>query len=177
MDTIQLHDLKFRTFITSDAIRQRIREMAAKMQQDLKHENPLFIGILNGVFMFAGELMQELSIKCEITFVKLSSYNGTSSSGHVQTVIGLQTDVKGRNVVILEDIIDTGKTVAAFVKQLNEQHPESIRVATLLFKPDALEHDLDITYIGFKVPDQFLVGFGLDYDGLGRNLRDIYVRG
>ncbi len=176
MDSIRLHDLKFRTYIPSVVIRQRIREMAASMKQDLKHENPLFIGILNGVFVFAGELMQELNINCEITFVKLSSYDGTSSSGKVKTVIGLQADVKDRNVVVLEDIIDTGKTVSAFIKQLKEHHPESIRVATLLFKPDALEHDLNIDYIGFRVPDQFLVGFGLDYNGLGRNLRDIYVR-
>lgn len=176
MDRIRLHDLTFRTFIPFEKIRQRVSEMADVINNDLKHENPLFIGVLNGVFMFAGELMQYVNIPCEITFVKLSSYNGTASSGIVKTSIGLQADVRGRNIVILEDIIDTGKTVTAFVKQLQEHHPESIRVATLLFKPDALEHDLEINYLGFRVPDQFLVGFGLDYDGLGRNLKDIYVR-
>ena len=138
--------------------------MADAINNDLKHENPLFIGVLNGVFMFAGELMQYVNIPCEITFVKLSSYNGTASSGIVKTSIGLQADVRGRNIVILEDIIDTGKTVTAFVKQLQEHHPESIRIATLLFKPDAMENDLEINYLRFKVADQFLVGFGLDYD-------------
>ncbi|HUM45306.1 MAG TPA: hypoxanthine phosphoribosyltransferase [Chitinophagales bacterium] len=176
MDVIRLHDLNFRTYIPSETIRQRIREMAAKLNHDLKHEKPLFIGILNGVFVFASELMQELTIECEITFVKLSSYNGTSSTGAVKKIIGLNNDLRGRNVVILEDIIDTGNTVKEFLQHLKTLHPESIRVATLLFKPDALENDLEINYIGFKVPNEFLVGFGLDYDGLGRNLRDIYVR-
>lgn len=176
MDVIRLHDLNFRTYIPSETIRQRIREMAAKLNHDLKHEKPLFIGILNGVFVFASELMQELTIECEITFVKLSSYNGTSSTGEVKKIIGLNNDLRGRNVVILEDIIDTGNTVKEFLQHLKTLHPESIRVATLLFKPDALENDLEINYIGFKVPNEFLVGFGLDYDGFGRNLRDIYVR-
>lgn len=176
MDVIRLHDLNFRTYIPSETIRQRIREMAAKLNHDLKHEKPLFIGILNGVFVFASELMQELTIECEITFVKLSSYNGTSSTGAVKKIIGLNNDLRGRNVVIIEDIIDTGNTVKEFLQHLKTLHPESIRVATLLFKPDALENDLEINYIGFKVPNEFLVGFGLDYDGLGRNLRDIYVR-
>lgn len=176
MDVIRLHDLKFRTYIPSETIRQRIREMAAELNHDLKHEKPLFIGILNGVFVFAGQLLQELDIECEITFVKLSSYNGTSSTGEVKKIIGLNNDLRGRNVVILEDIIDTGNTVKEFLQHLKTLHPESIRVATLLFKPDALENDLEINYIGFKVPNEFLVGFGLDYDGLGRNLRDIYVR-
>ncbi|MEO6168433.1 MAG: hypoxanthine phosphoribosyltransferase [Chitinophagales bacterium] len=176
MDVIRLHDLNFLPYIPSETIRQRIKEMAAKLNHDLRHEKPLFIGILNGVFVFAGQLMQELDIDCEITFVKLSSYNGTSSTGEVKKIIGLNTDLKGRNVVILEDIIDTGKTVAEFLQHLKSFHPETVRVATLLFKPDALENDLEINYIGFKVPNEFLVGFGLDYDGLGRNLKDIYVK-
>lgn len=126
--------------------------------------------------MFAGELMQQLNIECEITFVKLSSYEGTSSSGKVKTLIGLNADLKGRNVVIIEDIVDTGKTVREFLKYIDTLQPESVRIAALLFKPDALESDMEIDYIGFKVPNEFLVGFGLDYDGLGRNLKDIYVR-
>lgn len=176
MDVIRLHDLQFRTYIPAEVIRQRIREMAAVMNRDLKHEKPLFIGILNGVFMFAGELMQELTIESEITFVKLSSYNGTSSTGKVKTVIGLNVELKGRNVIILDDIIDTGKTISEFLEQLKSQGADTVRIATLLFKPGALEHDLEINYIGFKVPNEFLVGFGLDYDGLGRNLRSIYVK-
>lgn len=176
MDVVRLHDLNFRTYIPSETIRQRISEMAAAMNYDLRHEKPLFIGILNGVFMFAGELMQQLNIECEITFVKLSSYEGTSSSGKVKTLIGLNADLKSRNVVIIEDIVDTGKTVREFLKYIHTLQPESVRIAALLFKPDALESDMEIDYIGFKVPNEFLVGFGLDYDGLGRNLKDIYVR-
>ena len=176
MDVIRLHDLQFRTYIPASAIRQRIREMAAAMNHDLRHEKPLFIGILNGVFMFAGELMQELTIESEITFVRLSSYNGTASTGKIKTVIGLNAELKGRNVIVLEDIIDSGKTVSQFLEQLKSHEPETIRIATLLFKPDALEYDIEINYIGFKVPNEFLVGFGLDYDGLGRNLRSIYVK-
>ena len=176
MDVIRLHDLQFRTYIPAETIQQRIRELAAAMNRDLKHEKPLFIGILNGVFMFAAELMQELTIESEITFVQLSSYNGTASTGKIKTVIGLSVELKGRNVIILEDIIDSGKTVCEFLEQLKSHQPETIRIATLLFKPDALEYDLEINYLGFKVPNHFLVGFGLDYDGLGRNLRSIYVK-
>lgn len=176
MDVVRLHDLKFRTYISAETIRKRVQEMGVAMNHDLRQERPLFIGILNGVFMFAGELMQQLDIECEITFVKLSSYEGTTSSGEVKTLIGLNTELKGRNVVVLEDIVDTGKTVSEFLKYLATLQPESVRVAALLFKPDALESDMDIDYIGFKVPNEFLVGFGLDYDGLGRNLKDIYVK-
>ncbi|MBX7109366.1 MAG: hypoxanthine phosphoribosyltransferase [Chitinophagales bacterium] len=176
MDVVRLHDLKFRTYIAAETIRKRVSELGAEMNHDLRHEKPLFIGILNGVFMFAGELIQQLQIECEITFVKLASYQGTSSSGEVKTLIGLNTGVKGRNVVVLEDIVDTGRTVSEFLKYLHTLEPESVRVAALLFKPDALESDMEIDYIGFKVPNEFLVGFGLDYDGLGRNLKDIYVK-
>jgi hypoxanthine phosphoribosyltransferase len=176
MDVIRLHDLQFKPYISAETILRRIKEMAAQMNQELKHEQPVFIGVLNGVFMFAAEMMKELTMDCEITFVKLNSYNGTSSSGQVATNIGLNGSIAGRNVVILEDIVDTGKTIVELLQQLKEHKPDTIRLATLLFKPDALEHDVEINYCGFKVPNEFLVGFGLDYDGLGRNLKDIYVK-
>lgn len=150
--------------------------MADEMNHDLKHERPLFVGILNGAFMFAAELLKELDFECELTFVKLSSYSGTKTDGNVRTHIGLNNEIRGRNVIILEDIIDTGTTVHELIKILKDQSPDSIRIAALLFKPDALEQDLEIDYLGFKVPNEFLVGYGLDYDGLGRNLKNIYVR-
>jgi hypoxanthine phosphoribosyltransferase len=176
MDKIRLHDMQFRPYIPAEVIQQRIREIAAEINHDLKYDRPLFIGILNGVFMFAGELMKELTIECEITFVKLSSYAGTLSTGTITEIIGLNVDVKGRNIVVLDDIIDTGKTLNEFLLELSRRHPESIRVAALLFKPECLEYDIEINYLGFKVPNDFLVGFGLDYDELGRNLKDIHVK-
>ena len=176
MNTVQLHDLIFKPFISSQTIQHRIKELAEQMNRELKHENPIFIGILNGVFMFAGDLIKELDIPCEITFVKLASYNGTHSDGLVRTDIGLHKEITGRNVIILEDIIDSGKTIVELLHQLKAHKPDTIRIATLLFKPDSLEHDIHIDYIGFKVPDDFLVGYGLDYDGLGRNLKDIHVK-
>lgn len=176
MDVIRLHDLKFRTYLPGQVIKQRIAEMALTLNHDLRYENPVFIGILNGVFVFAAELLQQLQLDCEIHFVKLASYEGTQSTGTIKTVLGLNAPLKGRNVVLLEDIIDTGRTVNDFLNYLNTLQPETIRVATLLHKPDATECDLNIDYVGFRVPNEFLVGFGLDYDGLGRNLSDIYVR-
>lgn len=176
MDVIRLHDLQFKPYISAETIQRRIKEMAAQMNEELKHERPVFIGVLNGVFLFAAEIMKELTMECEITFVKLNSYNGTRSGGQVATNIGLNGSITGRNVVILEDIVDTGKTIVELLHQLKEHKPDTIRLATLLFKPDALERDVEINYCGFKVANEFLVGFGLDYDGLGRNLKDIYVK-
>jgi hypoxanthine phosphoribosyltransferase len=176
MEIVRLHDLHFTPFLSAESIAQRVKELAAQLSRELEHEQPLFIGILNGVFVFASDLLKQMHIDCEITFVKLSSYDGTTSSGKVRTSIGLNDEITGRNVIVLEDIIDTGKTVSQFTQELKKLNPESIRVVTLLFKPDALEYDLEIDYIGFKVPNKFLVGYGLDYDGLGRNLKDIYVK-
>ena len=176
MEIVRLHDLHFTPFLSAESIAQRVKELAAQLSRELEHEQPLFIGILNGVFVFASDLLKQMHIDCEITFVKLSSHDGTTSSGKVRTSIGLNDEITGRNVIVLEDIIDTGKTVSQFTQELKKLNPESIRVVTLLFKPDALEYDLEIDYIGFKVPNKFLVGYGLDYDGLGRNLKDIYVK-
>jgi len=176
MDVVRVNDLDFRPFISHVMIQQRITEMADQLNRDLVNEEPLFIGILNGSFMFASDLMKEVHIKSEITFVKLASYEGTQSTGDVKTRIGLDKSVKGRTVVIVEDIIDSGKTMFEMLEMLKEEKPDHIKIVTLLLKPDALQYDLEIDYIGFKVPNDFLVGYGLDYDGLGRNLRDIYVK-
>jgi len=176
MDVVRVNDLDFRPYISDRDIQNRIRQIAAQINHDLKNTEPLFIGILNGSFMFAADLMKEVHIKSEITFVKLSSYNGTMSTKEVKTRIGLDKSVKGRTVVIVEDIIDSGATMREMLDMLKKDDPERIIIAALLVKPDALQYDINVDYIGFKVPNDFLVGYGLDYDGLGRNLKDIYVK-
>lgn len=176
MDVLRVNDLDFRQFLSDQDIQNRIRQIAAQINHDLKDESPLFLGILNGSFMFAADLMKEVNIKSEITFVKMSSYSGLQSTGDVLTRIGLEATVKDRVVVIVEDIIDSGKTVYELMEVLKKDKPERIVIATLLLKPDALQYDFDIDYVGFKVPNNFLIGYGLDYDGLGRNLRDIYMK-
>jgi hypoxanthine phosphoribosyltransferase len=176
MDVVRVNDLEFRSYISNDAIQERVKEIAKQINEDLKKESPLFIGILNGSFMFAADLMREVTIKSEITFVKLASYSGTESTGEVVTKIGLEKSVKDRVVVIVEDIIDSGKTISELLQILNKQRPAKIILATLLYKPAAMQYNFKIDYIGFEVPNDFLVGYGLDYDGLGRNLKDIYVK-
>jgi hypoxanthine phosphoribosyltransferase len=148
--------------------------MAEKINEDYKDKKPIFIAILNGSFMFASDLFKSISIEAEICFIKLASYKGTKSTGNVITSIGLDEPLQGRHVVIIEDIVDTGNTLTKFLPQLYNQQPASLKIAALLHKPEALEHPLAIDYIGFSVPNKFLLGFGLDYDGLGRNLAEIY---
>jgi len=148
--------------------------MAQQISLDLEGKRPLFIAILNGSFMFAADMFKYLHIEAEISFIKLASYKGTKSTGNVITAIGLDEDLFGRTVVILEDIVDTGKTLSQFLPQLEHQQPERLMVASLLTKPEALTHPVKIDYLGFSVPNKFLLGYGLDYDGLGRNLPEIY---
>lgn len=171
---IQVHDKKFVPYITEAQLQARIREMAQQLSLDLEGKRPLFIAILNGSFMFAADMFKYLSIEAEISFIKLASYKGTKSTGNVITAIGLDEDLYGRTVVILEDIVDTGKTLSQFLPQLEHQHPEKLLVVSLLHKPEALTHPVHIDYLGFSVPNKFLLGYGLDYDGLGRNLPEIY---
>lgn len=174
MSLLQVHDKQFRPFLGEAELQQRIREMAAQLSKDLEGEKPLFIAILNGSFMFAADIFKQLTIEAEISFIKLASYKGTRSTGNVITAIGLEEDLYDRTVVILEDIVDTGKTLSAFLPQLLHQQPKRLLVAVLLHKPEALTHPVQIDYLGFSVPDRFLLGYGLDYDGLGRNLPAIY---
>ena len=176
MDVVRVNDLDFRPFISHAMIQQRISEIARQINDDLRNKEPIFIGILNGSFMFAADLMKEVNIRSEITFVKMASYDGLQSTRDVKTLIGFEKPLKGRTVVIVEDIIDTGTTIQEMLKALGKEKPDRIIIAVLLLKPDALEYDLDVDYIGFKVPNEFLVGYGLDYDGLGRNMKDIYVK-
>jgi hypoxanthine phosphoribosyltransferase len=174
MAVIKVHDKQFEPYITADQIADQIKIVAAEINKDYDGKRPLFVAILNGSFMFASDLFKEITIEAEICFIKLASYKGTKSTGHVITSIGLDDQLFGRHVVILEDIVDTGKTLSEFLPQLHHQQPASLKIASLLHKPEALIHDIKVDYCGFRVPNKFLLGFGLDYDGLGRNLREIY---
>lgn len=171
---IQLHDKKFDTFLSEQEIQSKIKELAAQLNKDYKDRRPLFIAILNGSFMFAADLFKYLTIDAEICFIKLASYKGVKSSGNVITAIGLDHDVFEREVVIVEDIVDTGKTLNEFLPKLEHQQPKSMKIAALLHKPEATQFPLQIDYLGFSIPNKFVVGYGLDYDGLGRNLKEIY---
>jgi hypoxanthine phosphoribosyltransferase len=174
MNPIKVHDKYFKPYLTAEEIDQEIKRIANEINAAYKGMNPLFIAILNGSFMFASDLFKELEVEAEICFIKLASYKGTKSTGQVITSIGLDENLNDRHIILVEDIVDTGKTLSQFLPQLMNQSPASLKIATLLHKPDALQYPLNIDYIGFKVPNKFLLGFGLDYDGLGRNLKEIY---
>ena len=174
MSVIQVLDKKFKPYINAAQISVRIKELAKEINIEYEGKRPIFIAILNGSFMFASDLFKEINIDAEICFIKLASYKGTRSTGNVITSIGLDEPLKDRHVVIIEDIVDTGNTLHQFLPQLYNQQPASLRIASLLHKPDALKFPIVINYLGFKVPNIFLLGFGLDYDGLGRNLAEIY---
>jgi hypoxanthine phosphoribosyltransferase len=171
---IKIHDKSFVPYLPEAIILEKIKELAVELDKDYAGKKPLFIAILNGSFMFASDLFKSLSIEAEICFIKLASYKGTKSTGQVITAIGLDTDINGRHIVILEDIIDTGKTLSEFLPQLHNQHPASLKVAVLLHKPDATVFEVPIDYCCFSIPNKFVLGYGLDYDGLGRNIRELY---
>ena len=171
---IQVFDKKFQPYISASKIETRIKELATEINAEYEGKRPIFIAILNGSFMFASDLFKQIHIEAEICFIKLASYKGTRSTGNVITSIGLDEPLKGRHVVIIEDIVDTGNTLDKFLPQLYDQHPASLKIAALLHKPTALQFPIVIDYLGFSVPNIFLLGFGLDYDGLGRNLAEIY---
>lgn len=168
-------DKQFKTFITEEQILKEVARVGEEINRDLADANPLFVSVLNGSFMFTADLMKHVSVPCEISFVKLASYAGTSSTGKVKELVGLNDDITGRTIVIVEDIIDTGLTMERLIETLKARNPKEIRIATLLVKPDKLKVDLDINYIAMSIPNDFIVGYGLDYDGLGRNYRDIYT--
>jgi hypoxanthine phosphoribosyltransferase len=174
MSTIRVHDKQFEPYLDASTISERIKSLAAQLSADYSDKKPLFIAILNGSFMFAADLFKELTIDAEICFIKLASYKGTKSTGHVITAIGMDMDIFGREVVILEDIVDTGKTLSEFLPQLTHQQPASMKIVALLHKPEATVFPIKIDYLGFSIPNKFVVGYGLDYDGLGRNIREIY---
>lgn len=174
MSNIRIHGKNFRPFISADDIKKKVTELAGELNKDYKGRNPVFIAILNGSFIFAADLFKELTIEAEISFIKLLSYKGMKSSGQIITSIGLDTELFGRHVVIIEDIVDTGKTLNEFLPQLEHQQPASLKIVSLLHKPDTALFPIKVDYVGFEIPDQFVVGYGLDYDGLGRNTASIY---
>jgi len=174
MPVIKVNNKEFEPYLSAADIQERIADLAARINSDYAGKRPIFIAILNGSFMFASDLFKEVNIDAEICFIKLASYKGTRSTGNVITSIGLDEPLKDRHVVIIEDIVDTGNTLHKFLPQLYNQQPASLKIAALLHKPEALEHPIQIDYLGFSVPNKFLLGFGLDFDGLGRNLAEIY---
>ena len=174
MQSIRIHDKIFVPYLTRQDLELAIKNLAARLDADYTGQQPLFIPILNGSFMFSAELFKSLTIPSEICFIKLASYKGTVSTEHVITSIGLDTTITDKHVVILEDIIDTGKTLTQFLPQIHRQKPASLKIAAMLHKPEAKIFDVTIDYCCFSIPNKFVVGFGLDYDGLGRNIPAIY---
>ena len=172
---IQIDDKDFDLLIEYDQIKKRTRLIGIQLNVDYEDRVPVFIGVLNGSFLFMADLMKEVSISSEVTFVKVSSYDGDTNSGEIRQEIGLQMNLKDRDVIIVEDIVDSGATLRYLIDMIREQNPASVCVCTLLLKPKSVKHDIpEITYVGFEIPDEFVVGYGLDYKGLGRNLKDIY---
>ncbi len=175
MDTIKIKGKEFAVSIPEEKILKEVERLAAQISRDLEGKNPLFLGILNGSFMFAADLFRRITIPAEISFVKLASYEGTASTGVIKEVIGLSESISGRTIVVVEDIVDTGCTMQKLLENLGTRSPESIHVCTLLLKPEKLKVDLNVEYVALEIPNDFIVGYGLDYDGYGRNLKDIYT--
>lgn len=175
MKQVQYNGLTFEPYIEKEKIAIRVKELAERIKQDFAGSVPLFICVLNGAFPFASDLFRAVDIDAEITFIRLKSYEGTGSTGVVKEVIGLSENIKDRNVIIVEDIVDTGNTIKKLVDDLKKLEPASLKIATLLFKPDSVKTDINPDYIGFSIPPKFIIGYGLDLDGLARNLDDIYV--
>ena len=175
MDTVKIKDKSFRVSIPEAEIKERVKALAEQTSKDLEGKNPIFLGVLNGSFIFAADLMREMTIPCEISFVKLASYQGTTSTGKVQEVLGINENLSGRTVVIVEDIVESGQTMKQMIESLGTRNPESVRICTLFFKPEKLKEDLNLDYVAFSIPDDFILGYGLDYDGLGRELKDVYT--
>ncbi len=173
--TIKLHDKQFVPFMDASKIKAAINSLGERLNKDYKGKNPLFVGVLNGSFLFVADLVREYEGDCEVSFIKMASYEGTSTTGVVTELIGLNENIAGRHVIILEDIVDTGNTLEKIHTELSKQKPASLEIATLLFKPNAYQKDIPVKYVALEVGNEFLVGYGLDYDGLGRNLKDIYI--
>ena len=175
MSTVKILDKTFRTSIPESESLQRVKAVAERINRALAEKNPLFLAVLNGSFIFAADLMREITIPCEISFVKLASYEGTTSTGKITEVIGINEDLSGRHIVIVEDIVDTGLTMQRMIESLGTRNPASVHICALLVKPEKLQVDLNIEYAAMEIPNDFIVGYGLDYDQQGRNLRDIYT--
>ena len=175
MKQVQYNGLTFVPIISKEEIAKRVREIAADIKADFDGTVPLFICVLNGAFPFAADLFRAVDMDAEITFIRLKSYQGTETSGKVKEIVGLSEDIKGRNVIIIEDIVDTGHTLAKLVTDLQQKEPARLKIATLLFKPEAERNGVKPDYVGFSIDPRFIIGYGLDLDGMARNLEDIYV--
>ena len=174
MGIVKIKDKSFRTSIPESEIKARVKAVAQQISKDMAGKTPLFLGVLNGSFIFASDLMREMTIPCEISFVKLASYQGTTSTGSIKEVIGINEDLSGRTVVIVEDIVESGLTIKRMMEQLGTRNPASVQVCTLFFKPEKLKEDLKLDYVAFSIPNDFILGYGLDYDQQGRQLKDVY---
>lgn len=175
MNKIQIADKEFEILLENDNINKRTRLIGIQINVDYEHRCPIFIGVLNGSFLFMADLLKEIDISCEVGFVKVSSYNGTESSGSIKEAFGLPADLHNRDVILVEDIVDTGFTLDYILKEVQKQKPASVKICTLLLKPAALNSPIEeLEYVGFEIANEFVVGYGLDYNGLGRNLKDIY---
>ena len=175
MDIVKIKDKTFKISIPEAEILKHVKGVADRINRDMADKNPLFLAVLNGSFMFAADLMKLITIPCEISFVKLASYQGVISTGSVREVIGINENLSGRTVVIVEDIVDTGLTMKRMIESIGTRNPASVHICTLLLKPEKLQEELDVEYVAMKIPNDFIVGYGLDYDQQGRNLRDIYT--
>jgi hypoxanthine phosphoribosyltransferase len=173
-NVVKVHDRYFEPFISEATIQREVQRIAGEMNHDLASQDPIFLGILNGAFMFASDLYKQLDFPCQITFLKLASYSGTQSTGSVKQLIGINRELKDRVVVVLEDIVDTGVTLETIIRQLSGFEPADIKVATFLHKPDATIREVKLDYVGISIPNNFILGYGLDYEGYGRNFREIY---
>ena len=175
MSRITINDKTFETSMPEAQIKWRVKELARQISQDMEGKNPLFLAVLNGAFIFAADLMREMTIPCEISFVKLASYQGITSTGKVHEVIGINENLQGRTVIILEDIVESGLTIKRMIESLGTRNTADIRVCTLFFKPDQLKEPLKLDYVAFEIPNDFILGYGLDYDQQGRGLKDLYT--
>ena len=175
MSIVKIKDKSFRVSLPEAEIKNRVKLLAQQMSKDLEGKNPLFLAVLNGSFIFAADLMREMTIPCEISFVKLASYQGTTSTGKIKEVIGINEDLSGRTVVIVEDIVESGQTMKRMIESLGTRNPASVQICTLFFKPEKLKEDLTLDYVAFRIPDDFILGYGLDYDQQGRGLKDVYT--
>lgn len=175
MTSVKIKDKEFKVMLTAEQIQLRVKSIAERINNDYAGKQPLFLGVLNGAFLFMADLFKGINLECQISFIRVSSYSGTASTGTVKNIIGLNDNITGRDIIIVEDIVDTGDTMKYLIDELKKNNPASIKLATILFKPAALKQNLKPDYVGFEILPSFVVGYGLDYDGFGRNLNDIYV--
>jgi len=175
MSSVRVDDKLFREFIPETEIKAHVKALAEQISKDMAGKNPLFLAVLNGSFIFAADLMRDVTVPSEITFVRMSSYEGTASTGQVREVLGINENVKGRTVIVVEDIIETGLTMKNLLEMLKALEPSEVHLCTLLLKPARLQTELNVEYTAFEIPNDFIVGYGLDYNGQGRNLKSIYV--